>query len=67
MRKRRSISLTNDYRLRLGAYDERVSILFKAGSSWNQATDDDIFFQAQQIINTPVDRSFRQDTSGFLE
>jgi hypothetical protein len=59
VRKRRSISLTNNHGLRLGTYDKRVSILFETGPCWNQTTDDDIFFQAQQIINAPVDRGFR--------
>jgi hypothetical protein len=67
VRKRRTISLTNKHRLRLGTNDKGVPILFEAGSSWNQAANNDIFFQAQQIINAPVNRSFRQDTGGLLE
>src|SRR5438874_7114460 len=68
MRKCRSIiSLTDDFWLSLGTYDKRVSILFETGSRRYQATDDDILFQAQQIINAPVDCGFRQDTGSLLE
>src|SRR4029079_3594590 len=64
---RRNLSLTGNHRLRFGTNDKGVAILFKAGSSRNQTTDDHIFFQAQQIINAPIDRGLRQDTRGFLD
>src|ERR1700751_946119 len=47
--------------------EAHVAVVLHAGPSRNQAADDDVFLQAAQVIDSPLNGSFGQHTRRLLE
>jgi len=44
-----------------------MSVSCETRARRNEATDDDVFFEAAQIVLETTDRSLSEDAGGFLE
>src|ERR1039458_6465617 len=64
---------SRDFRLYLGGSlfhfwrEAHVAVVLHAGAGRDEASDNDVFFQAAQVINLAVDAGFGEHARGLLE
>src|SRR5579863_4165010 len=62
-----------DFRLHLGRglfhfwREAHVAVILHAGAGWDQASHDDVFFEAAQVVDRALDGGFGKHARGLLE